>query len=65
VQDLRELVRQLTRLAEDAPRGALGDLVGELSRAAAHDGELTALLREAARLADAQADRRRSPAAAA
>jgi hypothetical protein len=64
VQDVRELVRQLTRLAEGAPDGALGDLVGGLNRAAGPDGELSALLREGARLARAEADRPRDEAAA-
>jgi hypothetical protein len=56
VQDVRELVRQLTRLAEGAPSGALGDLVGGLARAAEQDGELSALLRETAKLANSRSD---------
>lgn len=55
VQDARVLVGELTRLARGADTGALNDVVAELSRLASEDGELTALLREAARLAETRA----------
>ncbi len=60
VQDVRTLVNELTRLARGADEGALTDLVAELSRAAAKDGELSRLLDGAAELARARAARERA-----
>jgi hypothetical protein len=60
-RDAGVLVGELARLSRDAPRGALSDLVAGLARLAGEDGELTALLREQARLAAARADELSSP----
>ena len=64
-RDASVLVGELARLSRDAPRGALSDLVAGLARLTGEDGELTALLREQARLAAARADEVSSPLRAA
>lgn len=56
IRNARVLIEELAWLSRDAPRGALTDLVEDLARLAGEEGELTALLREQARLAAVRAD---------
>jgi hypothetical protein len=57
VQDLRSVVNDLARLADGGRSSALNDVLEGLGRAAGPDGALTDLLRAAADLAAARAER--------